>query len=515
MSKNQWMTAVGLVIRAAKLGTSPSEVKLSDVRKQYNMEYKPDYGIPNSIQKRLRSDGEEEDEDDIDGARNSAASYDDENNDSGRSSSSEESKMVFSQVIASIEKLKDICQGACDPEDEFNITTFTAFLNDLELELPEEEILALFDLMHGEEEGESVSVDQFVQYLLRLILLEEIPTERAACMFLSAVLKPGSALSKKVGEFEEFVGTVWNRQRVHYVRLLNEVLNGQEGGDEDTLTLIRQAFSREQSVLGTILDCPEAEKAQELILLFSQMKMSPDSLSQYLYLKWEEYPIKGEVERHPNRISQDKSLLDIVFYKDGTPEIPNHKSIHNFRWKRPSAEGKLGMALFPSDFDGNIAVAHTTPEELLYYGASLASQCQINTSLIYHHSLVAFSDKVQSCCASDIKRPACLRYQDEATLLCPLQERSGVLILGKQEGSTLIISGFRIPAFTSVYIPRQTIYCIDYAQGVWRQMTNMRATIVHAQMLQMEEEEEEEENDESNIWPRDAKKCSFAFESYL
>ena len=505
--KDDWMRAVKTVIKAVKTRVSPSECILSDIRKQQRGERLSEEDTTRgmsimSIGRRLRSDGDEEDddEDDVDGARHSGASsstgnfdedYDAEDERHNKTKSAGEDAwllpFVLSRLTEMAEQIDEAEEGNLDEEN------FKIFLDKAGIGLSDSDVHVIFEELVS---GECVPVQVFLVYLLKALLFTKVPETETAGRFFQTCMQ-AHCRGTCMLNLQAFTEMLWQKQRIHYVNVIMRVLDGLDGEMGDTLSQLRSAFSREQSILGTVLDDKEPCEVRSKEMLKQAMQVNVDHLAQYMHHRWTEYPLKRDAtETKPAGMPHEKILLDVVFFHDQNAAQPVASTrIKTFTWKRASKQGKCGTVWFHPEFDGVISAAEPTQEVLLYYGACRASQHeQLQSSLMYKHHIHSFRAPEQGQEAPNDQR-TCLHRQDMPALLCPLEEDSGLLVLGKQDGRTLELTAFHIPTYHTVYIPSGTIFCTSYARGMWRtMMMHGRAEGDIAQVFLMDSEEDEGTN---------------------
>jgi len=152
--------------------------------------------------------------------------------------------------------------------------------------------------------------------------------------------------------------------------------------------------------------------------------------------------------------------------------VPPHVAFE-VEWETGEPHGQIQL---PPSFNGIVPIAHATPEFLGYYGATLTTQfCTQMVTLKAEHELIEFeyspNYKEKWVLNAELGPGALgLEKHEFAHLECPLDEDSGILLLAKLEGKELQLTGFRIPAYHTVYLAPQVIHSNDHLRNKWRTM---------------------------------------------
>ncbi|CAL1155176.1 unnamed protein product [Cladocopium goreaui] len=135
-----------------------------------------------------------------------------------------------------------------------------------------------------------------------------------------------------------------------------------------------------------------------------------------------------------------------------------------------------GQIQLPANFNGIVPIAPATPEFFSYYGAILTSQFSTDmVTLKAEHELIEFEyspNYKEKWVLNPELGPGALGLErhEFAHLECPLDEDSGILLLAKLEGKELQMTGFRIPAYHTIYLAPKVIHSNDHLRNRWRTM---------------------------------------------
>ncbi|CAK9019672.1 unnamed protein product, partial [Durusdinium trenchii] len=152
--------------------------------------------------------------------------------------------------------------------------------------------------------------------------------------------------------------------------------------------------------------------------------------------------------------------------------VPPHVAF-TVEWESGRPHGQMEL---PGSFNGIVPIALATPEFLAYYGATLTSQFSTEMiTLKAQHELIEFeyspNYKEKWVLNPDFGPGALgLEKHEFPHLECPLDENSGILLLAKYEHKELHLTGFRIPAYHTIYLAPQVIHSNDHLRNRWKTM---------------------------------------------
>lgn len=150
--------------------------------------------------------------------------------------------------------------------------------------------------------------------------------------------------------------------------------------------------------------------------------------------------------------------------------IPPHVSLQA-EWVSAKPQGLLWL---PDSFNGVVPVAHATPDFLAYYGAAMASSCNISAVDVKAEQQIvdfeySYTYKERWVLNSDLGPGGLgLQRHNFAHLECPLDDDNGILLLGRLVGKELHLTGFRCPCFHTIYLAPRVIHSKDHLLRRWR-----------------------------------------------
>eukprot|EP00439_Symbiodinium_sp_Y106_P021883 s301_g2.t1 len=150
--------------------------------------------------------------------------------------------------------------------------------------------------------------------------------------------------------------------------------------------------------------------------------------------------------------------------------IPPHVSLQA-EWVSAKPRGLLWL---PDSFNGVVPVAHATPDFLAYYGAAMASSCNISAVDVKAEQQIVDFEYSYTYKERWVLNPGLgpgalgLQRHNFAHLECPLDDDNGILLLGKLVGKELHLTGFRCPCFHTIYLAPRVIHSKDHLLRRWR-----------------------------------------------
>ena len=191
-------------------------------------------------------------------------------------------------------------------------------------------------------------------------------------------------------------------------------------------------------------------------------------------------------------------LIDLLFFSDLPPIVPKHTVVRGVTWESDASHqtGDKGRLVFPPGFDGRIQTEVATNNNLMYYGAALATGSEKEIKLLYHYDTMNFTmnpNYLKEYVLKDGKHSlggACVERHEFHHLDCPLCDDSGHFIIAKffDDKRELHLTAFKIPTLHTLYLPGGTIHSNDYLKGTWCTMLSDEAPIDQVRLLRKKDE---------------------------
>lgn len=337
--------------------------------------------------------------------------------------------------------------------------------------------------------------DEFYEYFIENILCDEKSVLRKA--FVEADKKQRGVVNFK--EFSEFVKNRNTSVTLEKVLSTFDKLCGENEKEELTYQDFEHvSILEELGLFPSSLDSFEAQ-------LKSRFDTSNSNiLREKLKERWQKFAsfkrqgengetvMTGSSDIVDDFVPGEYNLKDLANFNDLPTILPKMTVVRGVSWETSNIPNTSGNLVFPSDFNGVIEVEIATNELLAYYQCSFADGKSARVYLPYRHAVQDFTykDDYLTNYVENKNGGAGLERHAFAHIDCPLDEDSGLFILGKLDEDELHITAFKIPKRHTLFVPGYCIHSNDYLKGTWRTMLSDEANIDHVYLKRGLQDEE-------------------------
>ena len=364
---------------------------------------------------------------------------------------------------------------------------FEVALKEFGLKLSEAQSSNIFNTIDADGNGK-IMFNEFYDYFLENILRNE---KSVFCDAFTEADKEG----RGVINFKAFSEIVRAR---HDSTSLDQVLacfdKLCDGGSEELL--MSKDFMQSLAILDEFGLFPNSMGIFETQLKSRFDTCNSNELRDKIQKRWDKFAsfrrpgengkiaMSGGTDIVDDLVPGEYSLQDLAKFHDLPTILPKRTILKGVFWKSSNIPNTSGYLVFPSEFSGHLEVETATNDFLAYYGCKFANNRSEKVYLPYRHAIQDFTyenDYLTNYVEKQNKGSGLERHAF-CHLDCPLDDDSGLFIIGKLIEDELHITAFRIPTRHTLYVPENCIHSNDYLRGTWRTMLSDESNVDHVHL---------------------------------